>query len=674
MSNINQYPLEAFQINDEDFYDVDYWNGVAYETRKISGATLKSILSGGAEFLNDLNDVDTQLPVSPTNADDGRVLYFDIDTGTWISDDIANIANVVKDCKTSVGTGTIPKGTPVYLAGFDNDLLVVEAADASDPNKMPAIGVTAETLDDTNAKKVVSFGKLQGVNTAAFLDGDELYVAAGGGFTTTRPTGSAEIQRVAVVLKSDNPGGLLKVFNTSRTAGLPNLQEGNIWIGDANGHPQEEPLCPLILVDILDTDIIAICRWNGSSFDRFGITGDKLNRNIYNEDGQISAFRTVDVNGQSIVFNDSSAPDGPLVQITQFLTKIAWRLSAAAGDENNVYCSATLICISTANAAVPIELVSDIIKLSNKTSGVSAIMDTSVMAADRTFTWPDQSGTIALLSDITNIYDSNGTITANRTAELNGFDLLFEDSTQNKRISIEEALILIEAGDELGTGIKPIFLKSDNVSLVRKDNIRIELGTSALTTNRTQSFQDKNGTIALLSDITSGAEKHIDTFYAYDMSQASNYSWNGVTVNTTTLGTLNESIRVQVFAGVGGSDGVFVNSSMPLYYTPGDDIKITLNSTHLSTGGDYVLFCGIQEPRPGGLVGDDTSTLWSATGPIAATITEEKHATTITFAGASLTNLGPGDQIAVKIFRDPGDPLDTFTGDVYLSTIGIEIA
>jgi hypothetical protein len=44
---IHEYANEAFQINDEDFYDVDYWNGASYETRKISGATLKAELSGG---------------------------------------------------------------------------------------------------------------------------------------------------------------------------------------------------------------------------------------------------------------------------------------------------------------------------------------------------------------------------------------------------------------------------------------------------------------------------------------------------------------------------------------------------------------------------------------------------------------------------------------------------
>lgn len=51
MSQINQYPNEAFVINDEDFYDVDYWTGSAFESRKISGATLKSVLSALATNL-----------------------------------------------------------------------------------------------------------------------------------------------------------------------------------------------------------------------------------------------------------------------------------------------------------------------------------------------------------------------------------------------------------------------------------------------------------------------------------------------------------------------------------------------------------------------------------------------------------------------------------------------
>jgi hypothetical protein len=64
---INQYANEAFQINDEDFYDVDFWTGTAFESRKISGATLKSILSSGGEWgsitgsLSDQTDLQTAL-------------------------------------------------------------------------------------------------------------------------------------------------------------------------------------------------------------------------------------------------------------------------------------------------------------------------------------------------------------------------------------------------------------------------------------------------------------------------------------------------------------------------------------------------------------------------------------------------------------------------------------
>lgn len=74
---IHEYPNEAFQINDEDFYDVDYWNGSDYESRKISGATLKAELSGGGGVQSvsggnvynivEVNNVDPLNPVIQIN-------------------------------------------------------------------------------------------------------------------------------------------------------------------------------------------------------------------------------------------------------------------------------------------------------------------------------------------------------------------------------------------------------------------------------------------------------------------------------------------------------------------------------------------------------------------------------------------------------------------------------
>ena len=69
---IHEYANEAFQINDEDFYDVDYWNGASYESRKISGSTLKSELSGGGGVqsvtggtVNTIVEVNNTDPLNP---------------------------------------------------------------------------------------------------------------------------------------------------------------------------------------------------------------------------------------------------------------------------------------------------------------------------------------------------------------------------------------------------------------------------------------------------------------------------------------------------------------------------------------------------------------------------------------------------------------------------------
>jgi hypothetical protein len=60
---INQYPLTATDVNNEDYYDVDQWNGTSYESKKISGATLKNIITGGL-FAQTGNSV----PVTATTA------------------------------------------------------------------------------------------------------------------------------------------------------------------------------------------------------------------------------------------------------------------------------------------------------------------------------------------------------------------------------------------------------------------------------------------------------------------------------------------------------------------------------------------------------------------------------------------------------------------------------
>lgn len=175
-----------------------------------------------------------------TQADDGKLFYYDNETGKFITDDTVTHGTVIINCKKSTA-GTIQKGTPVYLVGFDNDIHTVEAADASDSNKMPVIGIAAEDLDNTNSRHVTTFGKVVGVDTSSYIIGTNLYIGVTAGeFSSTRPTGAnTQIQRIAKVLKSDAISGQILVYNTARTAGLPNLGTDKLWIGDANGIPQE---------------------------------------------------------------------------------------------------------------------------------------------------------------------------------------------------------------------------------------------------------------------------------------------------------------------------------------------------------------------------------------------------------------------------------------------------
>jgi hypothetical protein len=44
---INQYPLQETTVNEQSFFDMDHWNGSAFESAKITGADLRRALLGG---------------------------------------------------------------------------------------------------------------------------------------------------------------------------------------------------------------------------------------------------------------------------------------------------------------------------------------------------------------------------------------------------------------------------------------------------------------------------------------------------------------------------------------------------------------------------------------------------------------------------------------------------
>lgn len=155
-------------------------------------------------------------------------------------DDTAGALTIESDtieelCKNGTGS-TILKGTPVYQTGTSGNFMEIAPADASSAATMPAVGVLAEDLTAGAEGTLLLMGRISGVDTSAFSEGDVIYVASGGGYTNTRPTGqSVLVQNLGRVTKvhASNGGGV--VMGSGRANDVPNLTDGNVFIGNASG-------------------------------------------------------------------------------------------------------------------------------------------------------------------------------------------------------------------------------------------------------------------------------------------------------------------------------------------------------------------------------------------------------------------------------------------------------
>jgi hypothetical protein len=137
----------------------------------------------------------------------------------------------------TVYTGeNITKSDPLYISGSQGANPIVYKADAANAAKMPVTYIASETIAAGNTTRGIVLGLIEGIDLTGYAAGTEVFVAAGGGWTDTRPTGSAIVQVLGIVTKGGT-GGQGLVLNPGPVE-LPNLQAGYAWIGDATGVPQ----------------------------------------------------------------------------------------------------------------------------------------------------------------------------------------------------------------------------------------------------------------------------------------------------------------------------------------------------------------------------------------------------------------------------------------------------
>jgi hypothetical protein len=159
--------------------------------------------------------------------------------------------HVEVNCTNNSGA-SIPKGTPVYQSGVSGNNIAIAPADADDSAKMPAIGITTSTLANGAEGTVVVLGVVDGLDTSSFSAGDTVYISTtAGGLTTTPPTGeSGLIQNFGRVLKVNASSGSIAVMGAGRANAVPNLNDGNVFIGNSSNQAERRALVEADISDL----------------------------------------------------------------------------------------------------------------------------------------------------------------------------------------------------------------------------------------------------------------------------------------------------------------------------------------------------------------------------------------------------------------------------------------
>lgn len=200
--------------------------GIFTETGSVQSTTNTVQITGSLTVSGSLGTNNYTLPLA--DGTDGQVIMTD-GAGSLVYNDVVKYVNV-----KNVASATLVKGTPIHVTGATGNTPEIIAASASLASTMPATFVLNEDLAPTAEGRAILSGYINGVNTSGFTEGDIVYVAADGGYTNVKPTGSNLIQNLGVVTKVDVTNGSGYIYGSGRSAATPNLLTGEVFFGVAD--------------------------------------------------------------------------------------------------------------------------------------------------------------------------------------------------------------------------------------------------------------------------------------------------------------------------------------------------------------------------------------------------------------------------------------------------------
>jgi len=325
-----------------------------------------------------VNDASNPYTLPSADGEDGQVLTTD-------GAGVVSFAypKTISESVKNVSGGPLPKGTPVHVTGSVGNLAEVIAADAA--TNYPAHFVLDEDLADDGEGQGIALGFINNVDVpdaSIYTEGQTVYLGASGGWVTTKPTGTNAIQNLGIIIKvntsTDKISGI--VMGAGRANDVPNIPNGQAWIGNASG-----VATPTTLATVATT---------GEYSDLIGTPAGGLENVVEDTTPQLGG--DLDVNGNAIT--------GSTVSIL-----------GSTGE---------LMITATENGPVALRYDNNL-KLSTKSDGVNITGELEADSLDidgnaeisgtlNTHTIPGGTGTIALTSDITdtNTNISTGDLTA----------------------------------------------------------------------------------------------------------------------------------------------------------------------------------------------------------------------------------------------------------------------
>ena len=486
-------------------------------------------------------------------------------------------------------------GDPVYISGISGNTTVVSKADANDASKMPAFGIIDASVSANASCQVLTFGEMHNLDTSAFSEGDELYVSNTGTLTTTIPSGeSSQIQKIAKVTRSHASAGGIFIMGAGRSNAVPNLDNGDIFIGDGTNHATTTSLNTavnaLTLTNYLPLSGGAMTGniTTSGTFDgrNVSVDGAKLDGIEAGADvtlNEISAGTNVTISAGGVI---SSTASGGLAHVVDDTTpQLGGNLSLNSHDitgtgnlnfTGSVTLSGTVDGRDVAADGTKldgIEASADVTDTANVTAA-GALMDSEVtnLAQVKAFDSSDYATAAQGTTADAALPKAGGTMTG---------DILFNDGVKAKYGTSSDLQIYHDGSnsiiDDSGTG--NLYIRSNDVLIDKYTGERmiraIADGAVTLYYDNAEKLATTSTGIDVTGAITSDALT-VDTTAS-----------NGVTINGHDNATTTYPLKVSNAAGSGNLElGTYgINNNIDLKLQRGGSTKLTVTSSGIDVTG-----------------------------------------------------------------------------------------